>query len=174
MAVSSYIVPAITLGGPVTAATGSAVTIPATVTGAGSSYTIHWRNHGVEFATTTVPSVTYTKTNSTDNITARVVSTSAGCYDSTTSAEHVVTTDHTGVAINIPGEVSIYPNPAHDEIIITSQHRITTIVIANLLGQTLYNQRYNSAQVNVRVADLPAGVYVVKINGTEVRRFVKQ
>ena len=46
--------------------------------------------------------------------------------------------------------------------------------IANILGQTLFNHNFNSEKVEIDVADLPAGVYLVKINETEVRKFVKE
>ncbi len=70
--------------------------------------------------------------------------------------------------------LSIYPNPASSSIIINSAEPITGIAISNLLGQTLINQNNNSKQVQVDVTDLPAGVYLVKINGTDVRKFIKQ
>lgn len=68
----------------------------------------------------------------------------------------------------------IFPNPATSFITITSAESITGITISNLLGQTLINQNNNSKQVQVDVTDLQAGVYLVKINGTDVRKFVKQ
>ena len=173
-------IPTITLSGIPNTSIGALVTITATVTNAGSSYLIHWLNHGIQFTTTTVPSVTYTKPAGADTITARVVSTATyGCYDSTTSAWHTVSAT-TGVASpGLPeGGVIVYPNPASDVLhIILAGSNITTIAITNLLGQTMYSHEYNTSLVQVDIADLPKGIYFVKVNGPdsyrEVRKFVK-
>jgi len=69
---------------------------------------------------------------------------------------------------------NIYPNPATSELTITSYSKIKSIGISNLIGQTVYTHEYNSSQVNVDVSTLPPGMYLVKINGTEVRKFVKE
>lgn len=70
--------------------------------------------------------------------------------------------------------VSIYPNPAYNELILAANTPITDIAIADLLGQTLYTRKYNTNKVQVDVSDLSPGIYLIKINGTEVRKFVKQ
>ena len=70
--------------------------------------------------------------------------------------------------------IDIFPNPATTFITISEQDRITTVAITNLIGQTVYSQEYNADKVQIDVADLPAGVYFIRINGTEVRRFVKE
>ncbi len=70
--------------------------------------------------------------------------------------------------------VSIFPNPATTEITITAPDRLNTLIITNLVGQTIFNQKTNTQQVEVDVSGFPAGVYFVKINGSEVRRFVKE
>jgi len=70
--------------------------------------------------------------------------------------------------------VEIYPNPATSELTVTAQSPINQITITNLIGQTVLTQLYNSKQVQVDVAGLPSGVYFVKVNGNEVRKFVKE
>ena len=71
-------------------------------------------------------------------------------------------------------ELDIYPNPAQNELNIKAPFPITNLSISNLIGKTIYCTECNSGVVNVDVSDLPAGVYFVKINGTEVRKFVKE
>ncbi len=70
--------------------------------------------------------------------------------------------------------LSIYPNPAQNELTIISSDKINQITITNLLGQKVYTNEYNTEKVQVDVASLPASVYLIRINGTEVRKFVKQ
>jgi len=73
-----------------------------------------------------------------------------------------------------PNFIALYPSPASQCLTITSAANIIMLSITNLAGQTVYSHEYNTPQVQVDVADLPAGLYFVRINGTEVRRFVKQ
>ena len=70
--------------------------------------------------------------------------------------------------------ITIFPNPTTTELTISTSDKITSLAIISVLGQTVYNYQYNSAQVKVDVTDLPTGVYFVKVNEVEVRKFVKQ
>ena len=93
----------------------------------------------------------------------------------TNTVTDTVGCDGLSVAIIKPATTTgIYPNPAHDALTITSSANITHINISNLLGQSVYDCGYNSPQVQVSVADLPTGVYFVKINGMDVRKFAKE
>ena len=71
--------------------------------------------------------------------------------------------------------LTLYPNPATTELTISATENISGVVITDLLGRTVYNWQFavGSLQVNVDVAELHKGVYMVKING-EVRKFVKE
>ena len=77
----------------------------------------------------------------------------------------------TGPTINYTG---IYPNPAISELNIFSSDVITNISIINVLGQMVYNDTYNNNTVQMNVESLIAGVYFVRINGRDVRKFVKE
>ena len=163
--VDSVTIPAINLAGNPAATIGSFVTVNATVAGAGSSYTIHWYDNSVLFNTTTVPTVTYTKTAGTDHITATVIPTSAGCFDSTTSAVFSVTDTTTGLTVpsQRPGEVSIYPNPATTKLVITSLNKINKVTITNMLGQTVQSIMPDTEKAEMNIAPLPSGIYFVKV-----------
>jgi len=80
-------------------------------------------------------------------------------------------------------KMTLYPNPATTSLTIQSTCQLTIqstnqpinqIAITNLLGQTLYTQNYNTGQIQIDVSNLPTGMYFVKINGSEVRKFVKE
>ena len=179
MVVASLGIPVITLSGPSVAPIGSSVTITATVTGAGSSYIIHWLNEGVEFTTTTVPSVTYTKTMATDSISARIVSNDF-CYDSTLSAGHLVWDHNVGTPIlsGSGDELQCYPNPAHSVVYIENQNDYIKFRLVNVVGVILNSGDLNVGTNNISISDLPAGIYffeALNSNGAVKRiKFLKE
>jgi len=78
---------------------------------------------------------------------------------------------------NIKQEIpylAIFPNPAITQLTITAPDEMTSIVITNLLGQTVYNGECHSQKAEVDIADLVNGMYFVRVNGSEVRKFVKE
>ena len=88
--------------------------------------------------------------------------------------------DHT-VALSTPelartNTLTIYPNPASTQINIRASEQIKSVEISNILGQTIDSQHPsgNRQMVTVSVSGLPVGVYFVKVNGNEVRKFVKE
>jgi len=56
--------------------------------------------------------------------------------------------------------VSIYPNPATDEVFISSSDKITKIIITDLLGNILMEEK-NSFQ-KISVSSLPTGLYLLR------------
>jgi type IX secretion system substrate protein len=77
-------------------------------------------------------------------------------------------------ALDDEPSITIAPNPVVNEMFINSTSKINTVAISNLIGKTVYAHNFNSEDVQVNVAALPGGIYIVRINDTEVRRFVKQ
>ena len=82
------------------------------------------------------------------------------------------------LTLSVPGckaisELQLYPNPATQSVIISATSKIETITIFNLIGQSVFNQQYNSQTVEVDVADFLPGVYFIRVNNIEVRKFVK-
>lgn len=72
-------------------------------------------------------------------------------------------------------EILVYPNPANNEIYIVHTDEINSVIIFNLLGQIVGSYApFPDQKISVRIDDLVNGVYFIKINGTEIRRFVKQ
>ncbi len=93
-------------------------------------------------------------------------------------ASTVITINHCTLVINtnehLQNEWSIYPNPAKTELTITAPNNIGNVTITNLIGQKVYTHECNAEKVQVDVSGFAAGVYFIKINGAEVRKFVKQ
>ena len=90
------------------------------------------------------------------------------------------TTDVKSVAA-AGSSLSVFPNPASTQITVSASFPINEIVITDLLGQTVYSVKYSGGlQVSVDVAELPKGVYLVRVNPSAgsgqavVRKFVKE
>ncbi len=83
---------------------------------------------------------------------------------------------HTGIGFiaNPTDKVTIYPDPVHDELTISSENTIINVVITNLAGQLIYEQKGISDLIKVDVRNYPQGVYFIKINNTNIRKFVKE
>jgi hypothetical protein len=174
--VAGPLVPTISLSGTSTFVAGHTVTVTATVANAGYSYNIHWMNHGIQFASTTIPLVTYTKGTGIDTITARVipvVNATFGCYDSTTSAKHIVTPDLSVNQLGVTGSINMFPNPASNLLYITGKF-INSVSIENCLGLQVYLHEFYAPQAEIDISGLSCGLYFVKVNGSEVRKLEKR
>ncbi|MES2703262.1 MAG: T9SS type A sorting domain-containing protein [Bacteroidota bacterium] len=160
---------AVTITGITTAAIGATVTVTAAVSGAGGAYSIKWFNKGVQFAATTTPTVTFTKANTIDSITARIVPAITYCYDSAMSNLHIVTKSTTDLSLLPSVTLHIYPNPAHNEVVITGND-IDDVWLVNMLGQVLVWGNDNKSNIHLNIAEVPAGVYIVRVrmNGGSV------
>ncbi len=168
--------PTITISGITTATVGATVTVNAAVSGAGSSYTIRWFRNSSLFSTTTTPTTTFVKGSGTDIITARIVPTITYCYDSTTTEPHLVL--EAPVAIGYVPQLqqySVYPNPAQQQLSISSPAAIHTITISSPVGQQwLAYTGSGSTEVQLSVAHLPAGLYIVRVNNSYTTKMIKE
>ncbi len=174
-------VPTISLNSSTSSAPpGTSITINATVSNAGSSYIIHWLNKGIEFTTTTVPSVTYTKAAGVDTITARVVSTATyGCYDSTTSSGWVVSEEVVGLFDNpstgprVTG-TEVWPNPVNNELHFDDVADLSSYRIYSIVGVEVMHGSLQAGNNSISVGELPAGMYMVEVFGFDGKRTTKR
>jgi hypothetical protein len=101
---------------------------------------------------------------------------SNGCISDT--ARHIIFVQEACPSLQAAGitgkELALFPNPAGNELNISAPYAITGIAISDLFGRQVYSGVYNAGTIRIDVADLRAGVYLIKINGSEVRRFAKQ
>jgi hypothetical protein len=86
----------------------------------------------------------------------------------------VTSVDTPKTIINSGISLQIYPNPATTSLTIVSSSTINQIGIIDVLGQRVYNNGYNANKVLIDLSNLSAAVYFVKVNGSEVRKFVKE
>jgi len=72
-------------------------------------------------------------------------------------------------------KVLVAPNPATEYLSISSEDPITTIALCTLIGQVVFSKCYPSEPaVQVNVADLSAGIYLLTVNGRTVRKIIKE
>jgi PKD repeat protein len=71
--------------------------------------------------------------------------------------------------------ILIYPNPAQQFLTLEHDPSVKTIEIINTLGQLVkvFEPKIGTAQTQMRIADLPAAVYFLRINQSEIARFLK-
>lgn len=92
----------------------------------------------------------------------------------------VDTTDTTTAIYNITStsSISIYPNPAKEQITITGSCNVQEVMILNTIGQVLITQKNYSTKAVIDVSALGTGIYFIKIvdrSGAEtVKRFLKE
>lgn len=163
--------PSIDISGPSVASIGSSVTITDSINFTSVYYTVKWMNRGVVFATTTTPTVTYTKTMCVDSITAMVYA----CSDSAISSPLVIGCDNLDIdPLTSLTNVFCYPNPVGDALYISTLKPIESVVISNLLGQAVISGVYNGTSVQIDTKKLPSGLYFVRVNGVYVQRVLKE
>jgi hypothetical protein len=100
-------------------------------------------------------------TGGTESITATVIPSSGGCYDSAASAVHVITSSNEGVVNIAPQAAGVYPNPAHNSVTVTGS--ISSLCLSNAIGQQLRYERVSGNKAVVDIAALPMGVYMLTI-----------
>lgn len=71
-------------------------------------------------------------------------------------------------------DITLHPNPAKENITITSPALIKEVSIFNIVGQLVYRHDYKSDKVTVSLAGLPRGIYVIKVNNGRAFRVIKQ
>lgn len=58
--------------------------------------------------------------------------------------------------------LSLYPNPAHNQIRLTSEDEIDQIRILSLTGQVVFEQSVNDNKVDINTSSFEAGIYIIE------------
>jgi hypothetical protein len=84
------------------------------------------------------------------------------------------TDDGTNVKENNLAEISIYPNPANDDIFINfNSNEIKKILLYDIFGNILLNKDTTDLSMKINLKGLSSGIYFIRI-GNIVKSFVKQ
>ena len=72
------------------------------------------------------------------------------------------------------GQISVYPNPATENVNVKSDYVINTLEVMNYVGQTVYrNSNVEAKTSKINVSKLQAGIYFVKVATVQGTRTVK-
>ncbi|MFL3662628.1 MAG: SBBP repeat-containing protein [Flavobacteriales bacterium] len=75
----------------------------------------------------------------------------------------------------IISEITIYPNPTSNQLIIDSEQKINEISIIDITGKTL--RVYTTSLNSINVSDLPSGIYFIKLitnENTMTKKLIKE
>jgi len=109
-----------------------------------------------------------------------IVYSTPGIYDVTL----IVSNNYGSDTLSIPGyitveeltgriagnsiEIQMYPNPAKDKLLISSKDNIQLVNILNISGQVEKNQECNTKQLTINIANLPDGIYLIRLHSKDV------
>lgn len=97
----------------------------------------------------------------------------APCHYHAFSANQIVGNNNTVVTGISAPLINIYPNPTHNEIIITGSH-ITCITVADAVGIGKLHRSVTANKVNIDISTLPAGIYLVTVTSDNGSRVVSE
>lgn len=126
-----------------------------------------------------VVNTSYTVTGLTSNTTYyyRVrASDSCSLTSNSSNTSTAITCNITGInEYNSNENLKIYPNPANDKIIVSTDKVGANIIITDILGETVRQVVANQLQTEITISDLQDGVYFVKAtqdNTTAVQKII--
>lgn len=73
--------------------------------------------------------------------------------------------------------VSVYPNPANNNVTIADVPNGATVKVIDITGRILHSEKATTANVNINVRDFGAGIYFVQVesnNAISTGKFIKQ
>jgi PKD repeat protein len=145
----------------------SAITF--TYTGSTTYDSVRW--HFGDGGTSTVLSPTHTYTTSGTYTACIIV---YGTCGNDTACQTVTASVTTGVASATSGlnSISIYPNPATEELNITGVSAISTYSINNITGATMQHGKLNTGVNSVSLCGYAPGMYILDITGADGSRII--
>jgi|GEM_PF-3118244 len=70
-------------------------------------------------------------------------------------------------------DILIYPNPASNMLNIAATKKMQDLYITDVLGRKIYSASCNDRWMQINISNIPAGIYLITIDNTIVRKFVK-
>ena len=145
----------ITAAGPTTFCAGGSVTLNVTPVG-GAAY--QWYKGATAIAGATGTSYVAT---TNGNYKCRVTKVATGCFKNSNPISVSVPCKEGEILIN---DIEIYPNPADDVLMVnTNSNTLKSITILNNVGEQVKLLNHSGDVIEINIADLPAGLYVIEI-----------
>ena len=102
-------------------------------------------------------------------------------WESDLAIDDISITQTVGINENVFGNISIYPNPAQNNLIIDGiiNNEGVDLSITDITGKAIvnYSSTSNNNQKLINISELSSGVYFIKLNkegATQTLKFVKQ
>ena len=98
-----------------------------------------------------------------------ISSTDITCSDTSSSAILIIHTPITGLEQLSAGYIAVFPNPAHDEVLVKLPVGFDNgqIQLINSIGQVLIDRKINSNSFTLNLANFPIGMYTSRIQVNE-------
>lgn len=122
---------------------------------------------GATTNTLTVSNLTLTN----NDLRYRCILSSSSCMDTTNEAKLTVTV---GIDDINKKSVKVYPNPVKDYVTLTADVTIEEVTIYSITGRKLQTVYGNNQKIQLNMGNLNPGMYIIKINNTQVVRVTKQ
>ena len=87
----------------------------------------------------------------------------SGCESSTRLAVTMTLGSCLGIEDFVKLQMSVYPNPTRDFVIVNANQIIEKVELVNLLGQTLITKSFNENEVKVYLDNLPTATYLLRV-----------
>ncbi len=86
-----------------------------------------------------------------------------GCESSIRLAVTMTLGNCLGTTDFIKLQMTVYPNPTKDFVIVNANQVIEKVELVNLLGQTLFSRSFNENEVKVYLNNLPTATYLLRV-----------
>ncbi|MBS1688592.1 MAG: T9SS type A sorting domain-containing protein [Bacteroidetes bacterium] len=107
-----------------------------------------------------------------NNYLYRCVRMQDGCADTTSVAKLII--DPLGVDKISDNNITVFPNPANNKLLITAPFAIRTVELINVVGNRVLSNTFNDRQTAINMEGLPTGNYFVRINKQYVQKIIKE
>ena len=77
-------------------------------------------------------------------------------------------------SLALSNNISIYPNPTGNTLTIAAHNNINTVEIYDIAARPVFSGQYNTFKIQVDVSNLLSGVYIIKMNGAIIKKFIKE